>query len=150
MVITSSFPLINNINIKPRGINSHLLFLSAGSIIHGLSDEQDLRKMGSLVSFMPVSYVMVLIGTLAIIGFPFLTGFYSKDCILEIAIGKYDYIGNFCYFLGCSAAFCTSFYSFRLLFLTFVNSSSNSYKVYVQNAHEGDLLLLIPLFCRWI
>ena len=97
-----------------------LLFLSAGCVIHGLSDEQDLRKMGGLLNLFPISYVMILIGSLALVGFPFLTGFYSKDCILELAIAKHNTVGNFCYFLGCCAAFCTSFYSFRLVFLTFV------------------------------
>jgi len=66
-----------------------LLFLSAGSIIHGLMDEQDLRKMGGLVKIFPISYVMVLIGSLALTGIPFFTGFYSKDAILEVAVSRY-------------------------------------------------------------
>jgi NADH-ubiquinone oxidoreductase chain 5 len=97
-----------------------LLFLSAGCVIHGLSDEQDLRKMGGLIRFLPTSYAMILIGSLALVGFPFLTGFYSKDAILEIAVAKHTTIGNFAHLLGCCAAFCTAFYSFRLVFLTFV------------------------------
>jgi len=121
-----------------------LLFLSAGCIIHGMSDEQDLRKFGGLLNIFPVSYVMVLIGSLALVGFPFLTGFYSKDCILEIAIAKQTFISNFCYFLGCSAAFCTSFYSFRLVFLTFINPV-NSFKTYIQGAHEAPITMIIPL-----
>jgi len=71
-----------------------LLFLSAGCIIHGLSDEQDLRKMGGLLHILPVSYIMVLIGSLALIGTPFLTGFYSKDCILELVVAKHNMVGN--------------------------------------------------------
>jgi NADH-ubiquinone oxidoreductase chain 5 len=121
-----------------------LLFLSAGCIIHGLSDEQDLRKMGGLLNIFPVSYVMVLIGSLALVGFPFLTGFYSKDCILEISAAKHTTVGNFCYFLGCSAAFCTSFYSFRLAFLTFVNPV-NSFKNYIEHAHEAPITMIFPL-----
>ena len=121
-----------------------LLFLSAGCIIHGLSDEQDLRKMGGLGNIFPVSYVMILIGSLALIGTPFLTGFYSKDCILEIAIAKQSFVGNFSYFLGCSAAFCTAFYSFRLVFLTFVNKT-NTFKSYIQAAHEAPIKMIIPL-----
>jgi NADH-ubiquinone oxidoreductase chain 5 len=121
-----------------------LLFLSAGCIIHGLSDEQDLRKMGGLLNIFPVSYAMILIGSLALIGFPFLTGFYSKDCILELAVAKHTTIGNFCYFLGCSAAFCTSFYSFRLVFLTFINPV-NSFKTYIEHAHEAPITMLFPL-----
>jgi NADH-ubiquinone oxidoreductase chain 5 len=135
------FHLVNHAFFKA------LLFLSAGSIIHGMNDEQDLRKFASIIKAFPVSYVMILIGSLALTGFPFFTGFYSKDLILELAFCRYDSVGAFAFVLGNIAALFTSFYSFRLLFLTFVNSSSNSYKVYVQNAHEGDLLLLIPLFC---
>jgi NADH-ubiquinone oxidoreductase chain 5 len=93
-----------------------LLFLSAGCIIHGISDEQDLRKMGGLVKFLPLSYVMILIGSLALVGWPFLTGFYSKDAILEIALVVPTQVGNFSHWLGCIAAFFTSFYSFRLVF----------------------------------
>ena len=131
-------------HVANHAIFKALLFLSAGCIIHGLGDEQDLRKMGGLIGIFPVSYIMIFIGSAALIGTPFLTGFYSKDCILEIAIGKYNYIGNFCYFLGCSAAFCTSFYSFRLLFLTFINST-NSFKSSIQSAHEADIKMIIPL-----
>jgi NADH-ubiquinone oxidoreductase chain 5 len=92
-----------------------LLFLSAGCIIHGLSDEQDMRKMGGVIQLFPVSYTMILIGSLALTGFPFLTGFYSKDAILEVALAKHTPVGNFAHYLGCCAAFCTSFYSFRLV-----------------------------------
>jgi len=134
------FHLVNHAFFKA------LLFLSAGSIIHGLKDEQDLRKMGSLIKIFPVSYIMILIGSLALTGFPFFTGFYSKDLILETAFARYDFVGNFAFVLGCIAALFTSFYSFRLLFLTFINRS-NSYKNYVQDSHEGDFALLFPLFC---
>lgn len=121
-----------------------LLFLSAGCIIHGVADEQDMRKMGSLIKLFPISYVMVLIGSLALVGFPFLTGFYSKDAILEIAISKHNTIGNFAHLLGCLAAFCTSFYSFRLVFLAFINRT-NSYKKYIDTIHEGPILMVLPL-----
>ena len=122
-----------------------LLFLSAGCVIHGLSDEQDLRKMGGLIRFFPISYVMILTGSLALTGIPFLTGFYSKDAILEVALSRYSMIGNFAYFLGSSAAFFTSFYSWRLLFLTFIVPTS-SYKYYIKNCHEAGATMLIPLF----
>jgi NADH-ubiquinone oxidoreductase chain 5 len=121
-----------------------LLFLSAGCVIHGLSDEQDLRKMGGLLHIFPVSSIMILIGSLALVGTPFLTGFYSKDCILELAFAKHNFFGNFCYFLGCSAAFCTSFYSFRLFFLAFVNPT-NTFKKYVEKAHEAPFKMVLPL-----
>jgi NADH-ubiquinone oxidoreductase chain 5 len=121
-----------------------LLFLSAGCIIHGISDEQDMRKMGSLIRLFPTSYVMILIGSLALVGFPFLTGFYSKDAILEVSISKYSIAGNFAHLLGCLAAFCTSFYSFRLVYLTFINNT-NTYKKYIDHAHDAPVLMLFPL-----
>jgi len=131
-------------HVANHAVFKALLFLSAGCIIHGISDEQDLRKMGGLFWIFPVSYIMIFIGSFALIGIPFLTGFYSKDCILELAIGKYSFVGNFCYFLGCSAAFCTAFYSFRLLFLTFLNPT-NTFKAYIETAHEADFKMILPL-----
>jgi NADH-ubiquinone oxidoreductase chain 5 len=122
-----------------------LLFLSAGCIIHGLCDEQDMRKMGSLIRFFPISYAMILIGSLALVGFPFLTGFYSKDAILEVALSKQTFYSNFAHLLGCLAAFCTAFYSFRLVFLAFINET-NTYKAYMPSVHEGSILMVFPLF----
>jgi NADH-ubiquinone oxidoreductase chain 5 len=122
-----------------------LLFLSAGCIIHGIVDEQDMRKMGGLVKIFPISYAMILVGSLSLVGFPFLTGFYSKDAILEIAISKGNTFGSLCHFLGSLAAFCTAFYSFRLIFLTFINQT-NSFKSYLPFAHDGSILLVFPLF----
>jgi NADH-ubiquinone oxidoreductase chain 5 len=121
-----------------------LLFLSAGCVIHGVADEQDMRKMGSLIKLFPTSYTMILIGSLALVGFPFLTGFYSKDAILEVALSKHTATGNFAHFLGCLAAFCTSFYSFRLVYLAFVNNT-NTYKKYIDHAHDGPILMVFPL-----
>jgi len=121
-----------------------LLFLSAGCVIHGVSDEQDMRKMGSLVKFFPLSYTMILIGSLALVGFPYLTGFYSKDAILEVAISKHTPVANFAHLLGCLAAFCTSFYSFRLAYLAFINNT-NTYKQYIPHVHEAPILMVLPL-----
>lgn len=114
-----------------------LLFLGAGSIIHALSDEQDLRKMGGLKNILPFSYAIMLIGSLALIGFPFLAGFYSKDVILELSIAKYTTAGHFSFVLGTLAAFCTAFYSTRVLFLVFL-ANPNGNKKTIQNAHEGS------------
>ena len=122
-----------------------LLFLGAGSIIHAVSDEQDMRKLGALKIFLPFSYSIMVIGSLALIGFPFLSGFYSKDVILEIAFAKFTVGSLFCYILGSLAAFCTAFYSTRLLFLVFL-SNSNGYRVPVLNAHEGNINITLPLF----
>jgi NADH-ubiquinone oxidoreductase chain 5 len=121
-----------------------LLFLGAGSVIHGLADEQDMRKMGGLRRLLPFTYAMMLIGSLALIGFPYLTGFYSKDIILEAAYGKYDMYGDFAYILGCAAAFCTAFYSMRLLYLTFLAEPMGS-KPVILGAHEPSINMSLTL-----
>jgi proton-translocating NADH-quinone oxidoreductase chain L len=122
-----------------------LLFLGAGAVIHALSDEQDMRKMGGLRNLLPFSYAISLIGSLALVGFPFLAGFYSKDIILEIGASTFSYYGQFAYILGILAAFCTAFYSTRLLYLVFL-SIPNGNKNIILNAHEGSLRMSLPLF----
>jgi len=114
-----------------------LLFLAAGSVIHSVSDEQDMRKMGGLKKLLPYTYSIMLIGSLALMGFPFLTGFYSKDVILEVAYGKYSIIGHFSYILGSCGAFLTAFYSTRLIYLTFL-TKPNSYKSVIFSATESS------------
>jgi len=121
-----------------------LLFLSAGSVIHALSDEQDMRKMGGLAPMLPFTYAMMVIGSLALIGFPFLTGFYSKDVILEVAYAKYTIHGNFAYWLGTLSALFTSYYSFRLLFLTFL-APTNAFKQSLKHVHDAPIIMAIPL-----
>jgi len=122
-----------------------LLFLSAGCIIHGVRDEQDMRKLGGLIRFFPLSYAMILTGSLALVGFPFLTGFYSKDAILEVSLSKTTLIGSFSHLLGCLAAFCTAFYSFRLVYLTFINKI-NLPKSSVSSLHDASILMTLPLY----
>lgn len=134
----SLFHLMNHAFFKA------LLFLSAGSVIHAMADEQDMRKMGGLVKAIPVTYVMIVIGSLALMGFPFLTGFYSKDILLELTYGTYHFTGLFAYWLGTLSAFFTSFYSIRLIFLTFIKPN-NSSAVIVSHAHESSLVMLLPL-----
>ena len=133
------FHLINHAYFKA------LLFLSAGSIIHAMSDEQDMRKMGGLVNILPFTYVMIMIGSLSLMGFPFLTGFYSKDVILELTFAKYTFTSSFAYWLGLISAFFTSFYSFRLVYLTFW-TKTNSYKKIISNAHDSSFFMAFPLF----
>ena len=138
-----------------------LLFLGAGSVIHAVSDEQDMRRIGGLQRILPFSYAAMVIGSLALVGFPFLTGFYSKDVILEVAYAKYTLSGNFAYWLGSLAALFTSYYSFRLLFLTFFSRSSeisnlthsknengqltNAYLKSIIGTHDAPIIMAIPL-----
>ncbi len=121
-----------------------LLFLSAGAIIHSLSNEQDMRKYGSLIHLLPFTSVMLLIGSLSLMGFPFLTGFYSKDLILEVSYAKYTIAGTICYWLGLITAFFTSFYSYRVFYLTFIYNN-NSFKRVVLNVHELPVKMGIAL-----
>ena len=135
----SLFHLINHAFFKA------LLFLSAGSIIHALSGEQDMRKFGNLSKIIPFSYSMMLLGFLALCGFPFLAGFYSKDLILEITFSKYSINSIFIYWLGSISAFFTAFYSFRVLFYTFWTKSMG-FKFYFQKIHELPLNMGFALF----
>jgi NADH-ubiquinone oxidoreductase chain 5 len=134
----SIFHLMNHAFFKA------LLFLSAGAVIHGFMDEQDMRKMGGLVRVLPFTYISVLIGSMSLVGFPFLTGFYSKDFILELAFAKYSASANFAHWLGTLSVFFTCFYSFRLIFLTFLNKT-NAYRPVVAHAHEVGPLTAFPL-----
>ena len=121
-----------------------LLFLGAGSIIHAVADEQDMRKMGGLKNLIPFTYSMIVIGSLALIGFPFLTGFYSKDLILEVAYGKYTVSGHFSYYLGTVGAFCTAFYSTRLLYLTFLAKPAG-YRTVICYAYDSGINICLAL-----
>jgi len=121
-----------------------LLFLSAGSVIHALSDEQDMRKMGGLVKMLPFTYAMMSIGSLALVGFPFLTGFYSKDVILEVAYARYTVSGNFAWALGSICVFLTSYYSFRLLFLTFLAPAASP-RPSLKTVHDAPFVMALPL-----
>ena len=134
----SIFHLMNHAFFKA------LLFLSAGAVIHAMSDEQDMRKMGGLATLLPFTYAMMLIGSLSLIGFPFLTGFYSKDVILELAYSQYTISGNFAFWLGSISVLFTSYYSFRLLFLTFL-APMNAFKRDIAACHDAPVVMAIPL-----
>jgi NADH-quinone oxidoreductase subunit L len=122
-----------------------LLFLGAGSVIHALSDEQDLRNMGGIWKKIPVTYAMMWIGSLALAGFPFFAGFYSKDMILEAAYGAHSGVGQYAFWLGCAAAFLTAFYSWRLLIMAFHGTPRASAEV-MARIHESPKVMTIPLF----
>jgi NADH-ubiquinone oxidoreductase chain 5 len=121
-----------------------LLFLGAGSVIHAVGDEQDMRKMGGLKPLIPFTYSIILIGSLALSGFPFLTGFYSKDLILESAFGSFTVFGHYSYFLGLLSAFLTAYYSTRLLFLTFL-SKPNGFRSMYEHAFDSSYFISIVL-----
>ena len=122
-----------------------LLFLGAGSVIHAMSDEQDMRKMGGIWKKIPITYALMWIGSLALAGIPFFAGYYSKDLILEAAWAASSNSGYFAFWLGCLAAFLTAFYSWRVLLLTF-HGDFNSSKEVLDRVHESPIVMLIPLF----
>ena len=122
-----------------------LLFLGAGSVIHAMSDEQDMRKMGGIWKKIPITYALMWVGSLALAGIPFFAGYYSKDLILEAAWAASSNSGYFAFWLGCLAAFLTAFYSWRLLLLTF-HGDFNSSKEVLDHVHESPIVMLIPLF----
>lgn len=121
-----------------------LLFLGAGSVIHALSDEQDMRKMGGVWNKIPTTYALMWIGSLALAGVPFFAGYYSKDMILESAFADHSWFGNLAFWLGIAAAVMTAFYSARLLFMTFHGKPRASKKV-MDHVHESPPVMLTPL-----
>ena len=121
-----------------------LLFLGAGSVIHALSDEQDLRNMGGVWRKIPFTYAMMWIGSLALAGFPFFAGFYSKDMILEAAYAAHTGVGSLAFWLGCAAALLTAFYSWRLLIMAFHGKPRASAEV-MSHVHESPLVMTVPL-----
>jgi len=126
-----------------------LLFLSMGAIIHAMSDEQDFRRMGGLLNLLPFTYVMVIIGSLSLLAFPFLTGFYSKDMILEFTYARFTITSFFLFLLGVSAAFFTAFYSTRLIYWVFL-SSPNFYKSNLSSIHEPGFYMTFSMFILFV
>ncbi len=121
-----------------------LLFLGSGSVIHSLNDEQDIRKMGGLWKKMPFTWIAMLIGTLALTGFPFLSGYYSKDAIIEFAYLSGTKIGYLAAIIGIFTAFLTTIYSWRLIFKTF-HGKFNNQKVSQSDIHDSEITILLPL-----
>lgn len=121
-----------------------LLFLGAGSVIHAMSNEQDMRKMGGIWKLIPSTYMAMWIGSLALAGIPFFSGFYSKDIILESAWATHDSVGIFAYVLGIAAAVMTGFYSWRLLIMTFHGKPKADEKV-MAHIHESSGFMLYPI-----
>lgn len=146
------FHLINHAFYKA------LLFLGAGSVIHAVADNQDLRKYGGLINYLPLTYSVMLIASLSLAAFPFMTGFYSKDFILESAYGQFSFSGVAAYVIATIGAVFTTLYSIKVLYLTFLTNPNGSrayYRLVIDNlfnnhksykpAHEGDFFLTSPL-----
>ncbi|PWC30480.1 NADH-quinone oxidoreductase subunit L [Teichococcus aestuarii] len=122
-----------------------LLFLSAGSVIHAMSDEQDIRKMGGIWKKIPVTYAMFWIGSLALAGVPYFAGYYSKDFVLEAAYAGHGWTAKYAFLMGIVAAFMTAFYSWRLIILTFHGTPRADHHT-MEHVHESPAVMLIPLF----
>ena len=126
-----------------------LLFLGAGAVIHAVADNQDFRKYGGLILYLPLSYSVMLVASLSLVAFPFMTGFYSKDFIIESAFGQYYISGITVYFIATIGAMFTTLYSVKVLYLTFLTSPNGPLINYKYSgskaAHEGDVFMSIPL-----
>ena len=129
-----------------------LLFLGAGAVIHAVADNQDFRKYGGLIHYLPLTYSVMLIASLSLVAMPFMTGFYSKDFILESAFGQYHLSSISVYFIATIGAMFTTLYSVKVLYLTFLtnpNGPLNNYKAadtqHTTVAHEGDIYMSTPL-----
>tara|TARA_B110000037_G_scaffold151246_1_gene170590 strand:+ start:748 stop:2664 length:1917 start_codon:yes stop_codon:yes gene_type:complete len=121
-----------------------LLFLGSGSVIHAFKDEQNINNMGGVWRKLPYTYALMVIGTLALTGFPFLSGFYSKDAIIEFAYLRGNTTGYYAAGIGIFTAFLTSIYSWRLIFKTF-HGKYNNKEIDIEKTHESPLVMLIPL-----
>ena len=135
---TALFHLVNHAFYKA------LLFLGAGAVIHAVADNQDFRKYGGLKAFLPLTYSVMLIASLSLVAFPFMTGFYSKDFIIESAYGQYYFSGTAVYFVSTIGAMFTTLYSVKVLYLTFL-TNPNGPLVNYKHAHEGDIFMSLPL-----
>jgi NADH-ubiquinone oxidoreductase chain 5 len=126
-----------------------LLFLGAGAVIHAVNDNQDFRKYGGLISYLPLSYSIMLIASLSLVAFPFMTGFYSKDLIIESAFGQYYISSIIIYFVASIGAMFTTLYSVKVLYVTFLSNPNGPLVNYKNEtskaAHEGDIYMSLPL-----
>lgn len=121
-----------------------LLFLGAGSVIHAVAGEQDMTKMGGLRPYIPVTYLLMIIGTLSLTGFPGMAGFYSKDVIIEAAYTTTGTIAHFAWLSSLLVVFLTSFYSWRLIFMTFHGANKTSERI-LKHIHESPMIMMCPL-----
>ena len=135
---TALFHLVNHAFFKA------LLFLSAGAVLHATFDQQDQRRLGGFLPLLPFTYTAILIGSLSLMAVPFMTGFYSKDLILELTFSQYVFHGSIAYWFGSISAGLTAFYSFRLISMTFLSYPNSPKKVY-ESAHDAAIFAMIPM-----
>ncbi len=121
-----------------------LLFLGSGSVIHSFKNEQNINEMGGIWRKLPYTWILMIIGTLALTGFPFFSGFYSKDAIIEYAYLRGNTAGYYAVIVGIFTALLTSIYSWRLIFKTF-HGTYNNQKLKIDTMHESPLVMLVPL-----
>ena len=134
------FHLINHAFFKAQ------LFLSAGAIIHAIADQQDMRKMGSQILFIPFSYLGIFMGSLSLMAFPFMTGFYSKDLLLEIIQIPYNYTRYIAYIFAILAAYLSAIYSIRQIIQTFISKPNFPFTLIYNNIiKDPNIFMLIPL-----
>ncbi|SCA54999.1 NADH-quinone oxidoreductase chain 12 [Candidatus Terasakiella magnetica] len=131
-------------HLMTHGFFKALLFLGAGSVIHAMSDEQDMRKMGGIWKMIPITYALMWIGNLALAGIPPFAGYFSKDIVLEAAYASHTDVGIFAYWMGIGAAFMTAFYSWRLLFMTF-HGKPRANDTVMAHVHESPKIMILPL-----
>jgi NADH-quinone oxidoreductase subunit L len=136
-------------HLLTHGFFKALLFLGAGSVIHAMSNEQDMRNMGGIWKKIPITYVYMWVGSLALAGLPYFAGYFSKDMVLEAAYASHSTHGHVAFWLGIGAAFMTAFYSWRLLFMTFHGKPRASKKV-MDHVHESPAIMLVPLVVLFV
>lgn len=146
MVLASGMSLyfISFFHLFTHAFFKALLFLGAGSVIHALGDDQDMRRYGGTISVLPFSYVLFWLGSLALMGFPFLAGFYSKDLIIEFVFSSFRFDSYILGLLAVLGAFFTAFYSFKVIYLTFIQYPT-SYRSYLDHCHDAPVIMYVPL-----
>lgn len=146
MVVTVGFSQFNTalMHLVLHATYKGGLFLAAGSVLHGMGDQQDFRRFGGLIKILPLTYIVFLITSLSLGAFPWLSGFFSKDLIIELAYGSYSSIGYLIYLLTVIGAVFTMLYSVKLMYLTFL-TYANGPKGNYEKAHESPLVMTVPL-----
>ena len=144
MSIGASAYIVAYFHLLAHAFFKALLFLGAGSVIHSMSDEQDIKKMGGLYNKIPVTYLTMIIGSLALVGLPFFSGYYSKDLILEMIFLEEVVVKDFIFLVGIIGVFLTTVYSSRLIIYVFHRENLSDEKVF-SHIHESPVIMIVPL-----